>query len=172
LRFSRGYLWMLPCSAIWRRVVCIWTYVMEGRIVSIFMVENPAPAHSYREVTSHWFAQWAREVSSEPMRTVAILFLLSSKQYMSSILAAWLILRSHLLPYRFFLGWNSTLKIDAIWSSETSVHIRTIRYYVPEDGNIPFFDKLFLRLSLILSILQYCNTMRLIWLKCDGFLKG
>jgi hypothetical protein len=43
---------------------------------------------------------------------------------------------SHLLHSGFLLGWVSTLKMELIRSSETSVHIRTTRRYIPEGGNI------------------------------------
>jgi hypothetical protein len=36
----------------------------------------------------------------------------------------------------FLLGSFSTLKMKIIHSSETSVQIRAIRRYIPEDGNI------------------------------------
>jgi hypothetical protein len=39
---------------------------------------------------------------------------------------------ARLLFYRLF----STLKMEMISSSETSVHIPTTRRYIPEDGNI------------------------------------
>jgi hypothetical protein len=42
----------------------------------------------------------------------------------------------HLLYTRFLLGLFSTLKMDVILFSETSVHIQTARNYVPEDGII------------------------------------
>jgi hypothetical protein len=46
-------------------------------------------------------------------------------------------LPSHLLHSDFLLGWFSTVKMEVIHSSETSVHIRTTRrYYTPEDGNV------------------------------------
>jgi hypothetical protein len=44
-------------------------------------------------------------------------------------------LSSHLLHVGFLLGWFSTLKMDVILSSETSVHIRTTLRYIIEDGN-------------------------------------
>jgi hypothetical protein len=34
------------------------------------------------------------------------------------------------------LGWYPTLKVEAISSAETWVHIRTTRHYIPENGNI------------------------------------
>jgi hypothetical protein len=36
----------------------------------------------------------------------------------------------------FLLGWFLILKMKAIPSPETSVHIRTTRRYIPEDGSI------------------------------------
>jgi hypothetical protein len=36
----------------------------------------------------------------------------------------------------FWLGCFSTLKMEVIWPSETSVHIRTTRRYIPEDNNL------------------------------------
>jgi hypothetical protein len=35
----------------------------------------------------------------------------------------------------FLLGWFSNLKMEGIRFSETTAHIRTIRRYIPEDGN-------------------------------------
>jgi hypothetical protein len=46
------------------------------------------------------------------------------------------ILPTHVLHAGFLLRWFSTLKMELIDSSETSVHIRTTRSYIPEDGNI------------------------------------
>jgi hypothetical protein len=43
---------------------------------------------------------------------------------------------SHLLHADFLLGWFSTLKTEVIISSETSIHKRTTRLYIPEDDNI------------------------------------
>jgi hypothetical protein len=43
---------------------------------------------------------------------------------------------SHLLHARFLLGTFSTLKMGVIRSSETWIHIRTTRRYIPEDDNI------------------------------------
>jgi hypothetical protein len=43
---------------------------------------------------------------------------------------------SHLLKAGFLLGYFSTLKMQVIQTSETSVHIRTTWNYIPEDGNI------------------------------------
>jgi hypothetical protein len=42
----------------------------------------------------------------------------------------------HLLHTGFSLGRFSTLKMGLIRSSETSIHIRTTRHYILEDGNI------------------------------------
>jgi hypothetical protein len=47
---------------------------------------------------------------------------------------------SHLLYVGFLLGWFSALKIIVISSSETSVHIRTTRCYIPEDCNIQILE--------------------------------
>jgi hypothetical protein len=47
------------------------------------------------------------------------------------VMASWL----YLLHAGFLLGWFSTLKMEMIVSSEMSVHIRTTRRYIPEDGN-------------------------------------
>jgi hypothetical protein len=41
---------------------------------------------------------------------------------------------NHLLS-SFLIGCFLTLKMEVIRSSETSVHIRTTRCYIPEDGN-------------------------------------
>jgi hypothetical protein len=38
---------------------------------------------------------------------------------------------SHLLQAGFLLDWFSTLKIEVISSSETPIHIRTTRRYIP-----------------------------------------
>jgi hypothetical protein len=35
----------------------------------------------------------------------------------------------------FMLGWFSTLKMELLWSSETSVRIWTTQLYMPDDGN-------------------------------------
>jgi hypothetical protein len=40
----------------------------------------------------------------------------------------------------FLLGWYWTLKMEVIRSSETSVHIRSTRRYIPEDGNFHFHN--------------------------------
>jgi hypothetical protein len=45
------------------------------------------------------------------------------------------LLPSQLLHAGSLLGWFSTLKMEVICFSETSVHIRTIWCYIPEDGN-------------------------------------
>jgi hypothetical protein len=45
-------------------------------------------------------------------------------------------LPSLLLQAGFLQGWFSALKEGVISSSETSVHIRTARRYIPEDGDI------------------------------------
>jgi hypothetical protein len=42
----------------------------------------------------------------------------------------------HLLEAGFLLGRFSTLKMEVICSSETSVHIRTPRLYIPKYGKI------------------------------------
>jgi hypothetical protein len=36
----------------------------------------------------------------------------------------------------FLLGWFSTLKMEAIRSSKTSVHIHTTQRYIPEDDSV------------------------------------
>jgi hypothetical protein len=46
------------------------------------------------------------------------------------------ILSSHMLHAGFLLGCFSTLKMEVIYYSEASIHIRTARHYVPEDDNI------------------------------------
>jgi hypothetical protein len=65
-----------------------------------------------------------------------------------------LILPSNLLNAGFLLGWFSTLKMEVIRSSETSVHIRITRRYIPENGNIHnyFYENL---KSCILNIILY-----------------
>jgi hypothetical protein len=45
-------------------------------------------------------------------------------------------LPSHPPEAGFLLSWFSTLKMEVIPSSETSVNIRTTQSYIPEDGNI------------------------------------
>jgi hypothetical protein len=40
-----------------------------------------------------------------------------------------------LLHSGFLFGWFSTSKMDVMFSSETSVHIRTTRHCIPEGGN-------------------------------------
>jgi hypothetical protein len=47
-------------------------------------------------------------------------------------------LPSHLLQAVSCLADFSTLKMQVIISSETSVPIRTTRRYIPEDGNVQF----------------------------------
>jgi hypothetical protein len=49
---------------------------------------------------------------------------------------AYFSLSSSTLHAAVLLIWFSTLKIEVILSSETSVHIQTTQHYVPEDGNI------------------------------------
>jgi hypothetical protein len=46
------------------------------------------------------------------------------------------ILSSHPPHAGFLLGWFSTLKMEAIRSSETSVSIWTTQRHIPEDDNI------------------------------------
>jgi hypothetical protein len=41
------------------------------------------------------------------------------------------ILPSHLLHSRFLLGRFATMKMEVMRSSETSVHVRTTRHYIP-----------------------------------------
>jgi hypothetical protein len=54
------------------------------------------------------------------------------------------------------LGWFSTMKIDVIRSSETSVHIRTTRRCIPEDGNIPlYFNQKLLLKRCVCKVIQY-----------------
>jgi hypothetical protein len=43
---------------------------------------------------------------------------------------------SHLQHAGFLLGLFSIMKMEVITSYETSIHIRTTRRYIPEDGNI------------------------------------
>jgi hypothetical protein len=61
----------------------------------------------------------------------------------------------------FFLGRFSTLKIEVICSSETSIHIRTTRQYIPENGifewNIITFLKIFVSCLLYEFALQSRN---------------
>jgi hypothetical protein len=45
-------------------------------------------------------------------------------------------LPSHLVYAGFLLVWFSAMKMEVICFSETSVHIRSARRYVPEDGSI------------------------------------
>jgi hypothetical protein len=45
------------------------------------------------------------------------------------------LLGRNLLHADVFLGWSFTLKMEVIPSTETSVHLRTTRSYIPEDGN-------------------------------------
>jgi hypothetical protein len=45
------------------------------------------------------------------------------------------ILSGHLLHHVFWLGWFLNLKMEAIISSETSVHIQTTWSYIYEDNN-------------------------------------
>jgi hypothetical protein len=40
----------------------------------------------------------------------------------------------------FLFAWFSTLKMEAIHSTETLIHIWTTRRYIPEDGNIRNFQ--------------------------------
>jgi hypothetical protein len=42
MRFSRGWLWRMPFSGMWRHVDLVWTDVSEERIASIFRVEKSA----------------------------------------------------------------------------------------------------------------------------------
>jgi hypothetical protein len=42
---------------------------------------------------------------------------------------------SHLLHAGFLLGWFSTLKMEMLHSSETSVHIQSTQHHIPADGN-------------------------------------
>jgi hypothetical protein len=49
-----------------------------------------------------------------------------------------LILPSHLLQPSFLLGRFSTLKIEVMLSSETSIHMQTALRYIPEYGTFLF----------------------------------
>jgi hypothetical protein len=44
----------------------------------------------------------------------------------------------HLLHTGFLLGWYSTLKMEVISSSETSLHLRIAGSYTTEDGKMYF----------------------------------
>jgi hypothetical protein len=48
---------------------------------------------------------------------------------------------------RFLLGWFSPLKMEVIRSSETSFHIRTTRWYIPEVGNTDIYRRFKHRVS-------------------------
>jgi hypothetical protein len=45
-------------------------------------------------------------------------------------------IRPYLMNTGFLLGCFSTLKMEVICSSETSLHTQTTRRYIPEDGNV------------------------------------
>jgi hypothetical protein len=64
--------------------------------------------------------------------------LLSSNPYIIVTLADFF-LRSYMLHAGFLLGWISTVKMEVIRSSETSVHMPNSRRYIKENGN--FQDK-------------------------------
>jgi hypothetical protein len=68
------------------------------------------------------------------------------------------LLPSHLVHARFLLGLISILKTEAIYSSETSVHIQTTWRYMPDDGKIRV--KLF-RYVLVLyrPVGRYCPVL-------------
>jgi hypothetical protein len=51
LRFSRRWLWRMPISGMWRRVVLVWTDVSEERIASIFRIEKSAK-RNHRELVA------------------------------------------------------------------------------------------------------------------------
>jgi hypothetical protein len=55
----------------------------------------------------------------------------------------------------------STLKMQAIRSSETSVHIRFIRRHIPEDGNLHSYRRENLKSYKIVSIWSLCVSMGL-----------
>jgi hypothetical protein len=96
---------------MWRRVDLVWTDVSEERIASIFCVEKSA-----------------RE---EPVWVGGCRL-----SHQSSILAVfdwWLSLQSAAHTGSSLADF-SDLKMEAIRSSETSVHTRSARHHIPEDG--------------------------------------
>jgi hypothetical protein len=60
-----------------------------------------------------------------------------------------IIVPSHLLHAGFLLSWYSTLKTEALRSSETSVLIQTTPRFISEDGNIKCRFSLFRKLHLL-----------------------
>jgi hypothetical protein len=96
--------WRMPSSGMWRRLDLVWTDVPEKRIASIFMVEKSAS----EEPT--WAGGCRLSHQSKTCR-------LQLPAHAGSSLANF-----------------STLKIEVILSSETSVHTRSKRRHIPEDG--------------------------------------
>jgi hypothetical protein len=47
----------------------------------------------------------------------------------------------NLLQAGFLIGWFSSMKMEMIYSSETSFHIWTTRRYIPEDGSVHLLNK-------------------------------
>jgi hypothetical protein len=58
LRFSWRWLWRMPVSGMWHRVVLVWTDVSENRIASIFRVEKLLVRNQHEQsaaTCSCWF---------------------------------------------------------------------------------------------------------------------
>jgi hypothetical protein len=105
--------WRMPSSRMWRCVVLVWTDVSEERIASIFRVEKSAsegPAWS----CGCRLSQQSKTPSY--MRTGSPCSLQSPAHAGSS------------------LANFSTLNMEAIRSSETSVHTRSTQHHIPEEG--------------------------------------
>jgi hypothetical protein len=99
---------------MWRRVDLLWTQVSEERIASIFRVEKLASEEPV------WAGGW--RLSHQSKNTQLYMFFdwrlsLKPPSRAGSSLADF-----------------STLKMEAIRSSETWVHTRSTRRHIPEDG--------------------------------------
>jgi hypothetical protein len=106
LRFSRRWLWRMSSSGIWRRIDLVWTDVSEERIASILRVEKSASLEP----------AWAGGCRLD---NFDCWLSLQPPTHASSSIAHF-----------------STLKMEAIRSSETSVHTWSIRRHIPEDGTL------------------------------------
>jgi hypothetical protein len=101
-------IWRTPSYGIWRHVDLVWTDVSEERIAFIFRVEK------YASEELAWAGGCRLSHQSETP-------------------SWWLSLQPPAHAGSSFADF-STLKMEAIRSSETSVHTRSTRSHIPEDG--------------------------------------
>jgi hypothetical protein len=141
LSFSRRWLWRMPFSGMWRRVVPVWTDVSEERIASIFRVE--ACSHLSRWFLARGFFTLKMEKirSSETSVHTRTIRLHILKRH-SSIL--WTIAACYRESFTFFCKFDfseatsdvtgvNTLVITPFWlfSNSRSLWDKEWRFYKP-----------------------------------------